>query len=158
MTVQYLGKWLKTITIFQEQDWGWKILCACNPNSATNYERTVLFWCCRNHSLENHVLHNMEKKFCHNWCAVDYSGVTELPSQLQRTADEKFLPVEWEQKEKKREPQSASYKDCVLIGPQESRFSPLSIAWMIPQPVGTHQSKPARKEESIITLLIDIIF
>lgn len=104
------------------------------------------------------TLHNIEKKFCHNWCTVDmadYFGLTEQPAQLQKTADEEFLPGEWELKKKR--PESAVYNDCVLIWPQESKFSPPSIGWMIPDPVGTHQRKPARKEESIITLLIHII-
>lgn len=42
-------------------------------------------------------------KFFHNWCTVDtvdYSGSPEQPAQLQKTADEEFIP--WEQDLKKK--------------------------------------------------------
>lgn len=42
-------------------------------------------------------------KFCHNWCTVDtvdYFDSTEQPAQLQKTADEEFLPGEGELKKK----------------------------------------------------------
>lgn len=50
-------------------------------------------------------LHNTGKKFCHNWCTVDmvdYFGLTERAAQLQKTADEEFLPGDWEWKKKRK--------------------------------------------------------
>lgn len=91
---------------------------------------------------------------------LDYFDSPERPAQLQKTANEEFLP--WEQelkkkKERKKKPESGGYNDCVLIRLQESRFSLASIGWMIPDPVGAHQRKPVRIEGSIITVLTHII-
>lgn len=63
-------------------------------------------------------------KFFHNRRTVDmvdYFGSPEQPAQLQKTADEEFIPREHDLKKKKayKAHKSAGYNDCVLILLQE---------------------------------------
>lgn len=86
--------------------------------------------------------------------STDYLDFRAEPVQLHKSTDTKKLSQGREScKNKKKSTESEIDHVFVFICLLESRFSLLSIAWMIPDPVGPHEGKPPREEESILTSL-----